>query len=291
VSYRLTGEHTRANAKPWHQVGVVTALPRLAGVPVFAGAMDTWASAVGAGAVRSGQAYDVAGTSEAVGLLTSEPVRARGLMTLPWTDETHQVGGPTQAGADCARWCHALFRIEGRLEAAIERAGRLALHAEQPLFLPYLSGERAPVWSSEVRGAFHNVDRAAGEDEFLRATMEGVAMAVRDILDHAHAASPTRAVELRVSGGGARSDAWCRIKADVTGLTVLRSAHSETGVVGAAMAAAVGLRVHENMTDAADHMVRDLRRFAPRAQYAGLVDARFAKFRAMKAAALAMAMT
>src|SRR5690349_3987492 len=96
VSYRLTGEHTRANAKPWQQVGVVAALPRLAGVPVFAGAMDTWASAVGVGAVRAGEAYDVAGTSEAVGLLTAAPVRARGLMTLPWTDETHQVGGPTQ---------------------------------------------------------------------------------------------------------------------------------------------------------------------------------------------------
>ncbi len=288
LSYRLTGEHAPLDAKPWQKVGTVSALRQIAGAPVFAGAMDTWASAVGAGAVRSGQAYDVAGTSEAVGLLTAEPVRARGLMSLPWTEHTHQVGGPTQAGADCARWCHDLLRVKGPLAAAIERAGRLPPHADQPLFLPYLSGERAPVWSSEVRAAFHNVDRASGADEFLRATMEGTAMAVRDILDHAHAATPMHAVELRVTGGGARSDAWCRIKADVTGLPVLRSAQSETGVIGAAMAATVGLRVHENMSHAADAMVRSLRRFAPRPQNRALADARYARYRAMKTAALAL---
>ena len=293
LGYRLCGGPPVDAATPWQRVGIVQALPgalaRIAGVPLFAGAMDTWASAVGAGAVRAGQAYDVAGTSEAVGLLTPKKFAVPGLASLGWSENLQQVGGPTQAGADCARWCHALLRIAGPLDAAIERAGRIAPAAHQPLFLPYLAGERAPVWSSEVRGAFHGIDRAGTPDDFLRAVMEGVAMAVRDILDHAQAATGLRASELRVTGGGARSLAWCRIKADVTALPVIRSAEAETGVVGAAMAAAVGLGIYADMTEAADHMVTRVQHFAPRPQYTALLEARLANYRTMKAAALAMA--
>lgn len=278
---------------PWQQVGVVQAvappLARIAGVPVFAGALDTWASAVGAGAVRPGQAYDVAGTSEAVGLVTASRAQARELVALDWTERSHQVGGPTQAGADCARWCHTTFRIRGSLTEAIERAGRGAPRGDRPIFLPYLAGERAPVWSSEVRGAFHGVDRASTPDDFLWAVLEGVAMAVRDIVEHAQRTSGTAATELRAAGGGARSDAWCRMKADVVGIPVLRAKQAETGVIGAAIAAAVGLRRYASVSEAADVMAAPGRRFEPRHALAALFDARAAKYRQVKAAALALA--
>src|SRR5207248_117946 len=89
---------------------------------VFAGSMDAWASAVGAGALRPGQAYDVAGTSEVVGLITAERQQAAGLVSLVWAEGVHQIGGPTQAGADGARWCHDIFRLRGSL--AGRRAAR-----------------------------------------------------------------------------------------------------------------------------------------------------------------------
>jgi sugar (pentulose or hexulose) kinase len=144
------------------------------------------------------------------------------------------------------------------------------------------------VWSSDVRAAFHGIDRAGAPDDFLRATMEGVAMAVRDILDHAQGETGVRATELRVSGGGARSRAWCRIKADITRLPVIVSAQAETGVVGAAMAAAVGLGACTDMRQADVEMVTRLRRFVPRPRYAALFEARMTQYRTMKAAALAL---
>jgi xylulokinase len=97
--------------------------------------MDAWASAVGAGAVRPGEAYDVAGTSEVVGLITRERRGAPGLVSLRWSEDVHQIGGPTQAGADCARWCHEIFRLRGSLAAAIERAEGRAPAEDLPLFL------------------------------------------------------------------------------------------------------------------------------------------------------------
>ncbi len=275
---------------PWQAIGTVqaTAFARLAGVPVFAGSLDTWTAAVGAGAVEPGQAYDIGGTSEAVGLITAHAARVPGLLHLAWTETMHQIGGPTQAGADCARWCHDTFRVPGSLAAAVDRVGS-ALRREAPLFLPYLAGERAPVWSTTVRGAFHRIDRQHLPDDFLWSTLEGVAHAVRDILQRAQAGTGVTAHEVRVAGGGARSDAWCALKADVLGLPVVRTRAAEAGLVGAAMAAAVGLGVHAGPGSAARRMARSGRRFLPRARYAAAYAQRAALYDAIRDAALALA--
>jgi xylulokinase len=256
---------------PWRATGEVICreapFDRLAGLPVFAGAMDTWASAVGAGVVAHGHAYDIGGTSEAAGLIVRERVAISGLVSLRWGETVHHSGGPTQAGADCATWCHETLRIAGRLPGAVERAGGLALDAHRPRFLPYLAGERTPVWRADVRGAFDGVSRAHGPDDFLWAVLEGVAMSVRDILTTAQEGTRERLAEVRVAGGAARSDAWCRIKADVLGVPVVRTTHAETGLIGAAMAASVGLRWHATLVDAARAMCRIERAFEPRASH------------------------
>jgi len=217
--------------------------------------------------------------------VTAQPVSAPGLRSLPWTEATHQVGGPTQAGADCARWCHGVFRVRGSLPVAIARVGA-ALREDAPVFLPYLAGERAPVWSSEVRGAFHRLDRAHAADDFLWSVMEGVAHAVRDIVRIAQAAAGIEAHELRACGGGAQSDAWCALKADVLGIPVIRSRAAETGLVGAAMAAAVGLGWHPDLARAAARMARPGRRFVPRARFADGYARRAAMYAAVKRFAL-----
>jgi len=278
---------------PWERLGTVVRLDppfdRLEGVPVFAGSMDSWATAVGSGAVRPGQAYDIAGTSEVVGLLTRRRLSVPGLVSLRWSESAHQIGGPTQAGADCAAWCHDAFRLRGRMAQAVERVGKRLPAADRPVFLPYLAGERTPVWRSDVRGAFHNLGRATGPDDFLWAVMEGVAMAARDILDRATTGGGETPDELRVSGGGARSDAWCQMKADVLGLPVLRSTEPETGVVGAAIAAAVGLGIYPDLGVAAQAMVRVGKRFEPRTGMAAIYAERAALYRRVKDAALALA--
>ncbi|MCK6452684.1 MAG: carbohydrate kinase [Alphaproteobacteria bacterium] len=277
---------------PWVLLGPVASrerpFDRLGGVPVFAGSMDSWASSVGAGAVRPGQGYDCAGTSEVAGLIVPERVMVPGLVSLAWTETAAQIGGPTQAGADCAAWCHGVFRAAGRLDAAVARAGALTPRADRPVFLPYLAGERAPVWLSEVRGAFHNLARDQRADDFLWSVLEGVGLAVRDIIAAASDGSATPLGELRISGGGARSDAWCQIKADLLGVPVLRPHEAESGLVGAAVAASAGLGLYPGVAEAADAMVRIGRRFRPRAAHAALFARRARLYGRVKEAALAL---
>jgi xylulokinase len=251
--------------------------------------MDTWAAAAGAGAVRAGLGYDVAGTSEAVGLVTARRAEAPGLVTLRWTEAAFQLGGPTQAGADSAAWCHDVFRVAGSLGEAIARAGGRVPAPDLPLLLPYLAGERAPVWRSDVRGSFVGVARGHDADAFLWATLEGVAHAVHDILDIACVAAGESLAELRVAGGGARADAWCQLKADVLGVPVARTSQDETGVIGAAMAAAVGLGAHHDLAAAAGAMARVGAVFEPTPALRDLFAERAALYRAIKAHALALA--
>ncbi|MEO8752516.1 MAG: FGGY-family carbohydrate kinase [Casimicrobiaceae bacterium] len=253
---------------PWQLLGPITQqqapFGRLQGIPVFAGAMDAWAAAVGAGAIRAGQGYDIAGTSEVAGMITHARAVAPGLVSLSWGEDVHQIGGPTQAGADCAAWCHQNFRVRGALAAAVERVGKRLPAADLPLFLPYLAGERAPLWRPDVRGAFEGMSRGHDADDFLWSVLEGVALAMRDILVSAVAGSREDLSEVRVTGGGARSGAWCQIKADVMNVPMVRTTQRETGVTGAAMAAAVGLGWHPTLAAAATAMCPIDREFEPR---------------------------
>lgn len=282
-----------AAVQPWAQIGeIATAeepFTRLAGVPVFAGSMDAWCSAAGAGAVAPGQAYDIAGTSEVVGQVTATRVLAPGLVSLRWTNDAWQIGGPTQAGADCARWCQQIFRVPGRLAAALARAGALPVDPARPIFLPYLAGERTPLWRDDVRGAFHGLDRAHSPDDLLWSVMEGVAQAARDILASARAGGAAPATALRIAGGGARDDAWCQLKANVLGVPVERTRARETGLTGAAMAGAVGLGLYCDIVDAARGMSRVERVFEPDPAHAFANAARAGQYARVKEAAVALA--
>jgi xylulokinase len=283
----------QARPMPWTKLGTVSArdakLKRLRGLPVFAGAMDTWACAIGSGAAIAGRAYDVAGTSEAVGLITRVRAAARGLVTLPWAEAAWQLGGATQAGGDAARWAYETLRVSGTFEAAMARAGRIVPTDDLPLFLPYLAGERAPVWRADVRGAFHGLSREHCGDAMLWSVLEGVAHAVRDVLESATQATGETMEEVRVSGGGARSDAWCQLKANVLGVTLVRPRETETGLLGCAIAGAVGLGLYPTLAAGAAAMSKVDRVFAPQRAHMALFARRAERYRDLKNFALSVA--
>lgn len=280
-----------ARVDPWAALGTCAGgespFDNLKNVPVFAGAMDAWTAAIGAGAAGPGQAYDIAGTSEVVGQITAARAQVPGLISLFWTGRAFHLGGPTQAGADSAAWAYRALRVRGRLAEAIERAAATTPRPDLPLFLPYLAGERTPVWRADLRAAFHGVGRDHNGDALMWAALEGVAQAGHDILDHAARGSGERVTEVRIAGGGARSDAWCQLKADVLGLPAIRTAEGETGLTGAAIAAAVGAGFYPDIAAAAAAMSKVDRVFTPRQEHAALFAERAMRYARAKAAALA----
>ena len=279
-------------AAPWRRAGLdpamlpplldphdrlgAAALPGLDSVPVFAGSMDTWCATIGAGAVQGGGAYIVSGTTDVAGLFTTAPVWAAGLVTLPWGEGLFHVGGPSQAGADCAVWAAELLGLAD--VSALIQLAQTAGAAAPLLFLPYLSGERAPLWQPGARGVFLGLHRDHRAADLARAVLEGVAFANRDLLSRAGV--PFAHVVL--CGGGSRSDFWCQLRADILGVPVERSDVAEPGLVGAAACAWVGLGHYPDLTAAQGAMAGLRQVFQPGPGRRRAYDALFPHFKRLQ---------
>ncbi len=209
------------------------------GVPVVAGCMDSVAAVLGVGATPPGTAIDVAGTSEAAGVVAATRIptdAVRGTLRLP---DGYWHAGPTQAGGRALDWV-------SRLVGATEQQKLRRMIDGNPatptgvVFLPYLEGERAPLWDPESVGAFVGLRAPHDSATLVRAVLEGVAMSVRHLIE-ATAPEGTVADRLVVCGGPSKLTTWNQIKADVTNLPTFVPDEAETGVIGAAMLAAAGL--------------------------------------------------
>jgi len=247
-----------------------TSLPEpfeaLAGKPVVMVSHDTWAGVVGLGALTPGRAYNVSGTTETFGVMTTEPVKAAGLMDVEWGNGLHQIGGPGQNGADVLSWLGTLIGAEAPDEIAgrVARALAKPRHERPLLFLPYLLGERVPFWDADLRAAFLGLSRDHGPADLVWAVLEGIAFLNRIVLGRAEAKARLRVDEVRLGGGAAKIAAWAQIKADVLERPVATVAASEPGVLGAAISAFVGLGTFTTLTDAQQLLVRTARVFDPR---------------------------
>ncbi len=231
--------------KPSDIVGTVSPnapppFDRLAGKPVVNGCHDTYAAVLGLGALRAGCAYNISGTTEVLGLFGPRPAEAEGLVSVDWQGY-HQLGGPSQNGADVLRWLLPTLGMDATTPEAVSRA-LTALDTESRslsplLFLPYLQGERVPFWDPDLRGAFIGLNRHHTPGDMLRATLEGVAFLNRIVLERAETAFGITADEIRFGGGAARSSTWASIKADILKRPVVVGAAEEPGILGAALLA------------------------------------------------------
>jgi len=259
------------------------------GTPVISGMSDIPAAAVGAGAMGEGEAHVNLGTSSWLVVPVRRPPRLGrwGMVTLPSADPALPIliGESETAGA-CLRWFaeNLLGPGEGggeepdfslldrQLEEAEPGAGGL-------IFCPWMFGERSPVPDTSLRGAFLNLSLEHRREQMLRAVYEGVALNLRWMLEAA-AAAGLPCPRVRAIGGGARSDAWMQLLADVVGREVeCVERPQEAGARGAALAAAVALGAFAKMGEAG-RAVRVRKTFRPQKESAALYGELFDAFRA-----------
>lgn len=210
-------------------------------VIVAAGGGDNPASAVGIGACSAGDAFITLGTSAAVVAMTSAPVAhiSGGIHgfahTLPgqW-----YAMGAILSGASCLRWATRLLSVESeqalldQVAATVPAAGPPPSHA--PIFLPYLSGERTPYNDPLIRGGFMNLGIDTSPALLGYSVLEGVSFALRDAMT-AVETSGVAVGNCALVGGGARSEYWAQLLADVLGRTLYTLVGSELGAgIGAA---------------------------------------------------------
>lgn len=254
------------------------------GVPVIIGWIDAFCSMLATGVYREAAAFDYAGTSEIVGIrVPNLRIRHEGLLALPFDKKNSVLYGLTNCGADALAWATDALGVES-FDDLLELAKGVTPSVDLPIFLPYLDGERSPVWDAQARGIWVNLGRRHGKAELAYSVLEGVAYAVWHIIALAEACSSQPVRELVVSGGGARSEIWTQIRADVVGVPAQVVEEMETGALGAAMLATVGHGRHETMADAAQAMTRLGARFEPRPETRAIHNRRRTVYRRIYAA-------
>lgn len=180
------------------------------GVVVAGGGGDNAASGVGVGVVRAGEAFVSLGTSGVLFAANDgyqpDPATAVHTFCHALPNTWHQMG-VILAATDALNWYAKLVGTD-----AAKLTGELgALQAPgKTIFLPYLGGERTPLNSASVRGAFTGLEHATDRQAGTRAVLEGVTYAIRDSRD-ALAATGTKLEHLLAVGGGSRSDYWLKL--------------------------------------------------------------------------------
>ncbi len=248
------------------------------GTPVVAGVVDAWASFHGSGMTAAGDAIDVGGAGGGFGAYWHEPLRVAGsFVTIAPLPGLYSIGGAMAATGRAIDWFRDAILADGTsTEALLEEAAAAPPGAGGVLFLPYLAGERSPLWDPTARGAFAGLALGHGRAHLTRAILEASAFAIRHVAEPIlTAGAEVRA--MRVCGGPARSETWNQIKADVTGFPVEIPAVLETAVAGAAIVAATGIGAWPDLAAAIHGMTRTARRLEPnpatRARYDATYDA------------------
>ena len=209
------------------------------GTPIYPGGIDAFCEAVGAGGFAQGSAIDGSGTSTCLTRSIRSDEQLKGAMLSPSSLPEHVLPRAKLLihMLSCTglsyRWLSSLFSRK-ELDALQDE-----LQPSNPvnmIYLPYLSGERFPIFDDKATGAFLGLRPDTGKKELLQALFQGVALAI----DQNLSLMGEGIQKVRAVGGANQSDAWLQIKANVTGLPYQKMAETDASAQGAALIAALG---------------------------------------------------
>ena len=225
------------------------------GIPVVAGGLDAACGTLGAGVVSSGQTQEqggqAGGMSICIDQYAADPRLILGFHVVPgrWL-----LQGGTTGGGGALKWLRETMCPEISFEEMSNLADAVPAGSGGVTFLPYMAGERSPIWNPNACGVFFGLNFGTNRGQIIRACMEGVAYALRHNLETADAAG-ARAETLRAMGGSANSRVWTQIKADVTGCGIEVPGSDTATTLGAAILAGIGTGVWNSFEEAAARTV------------------------------------
>jgi gluconokinase len=282
LSEPVAAVHLETDILPvWRSLG----LP--GGLPFVIGGSDGCLANLGTGAVHAGATALTIGTSGAVRMATGTPendpqerIFSYLLTTAPKPLEAARpqgqtlavsgdgaifpavpsgniyiCGGATNNGGNAVQWYADLILGKGRWDAAA--LDRLTAEAETVpagceglIFLPYLLGERSPIWDAGAKGVFFGVRSIHGQPHFTRAVLEGISYGMRGIGTSLEETIGPIA-QIFASGGFTRNKSWLQLLADLFGKPVYVTAQADASAIGAAMMGWYALGVFSRIEEAA----------------------------------------
>ena len=200
---------------------------------------DAICSFVGSGVSNEGEASDVSGTVTVFRVLSRKDklLPSNRVYTTPFSQgKFNIIGGSNNLGGGLIEWVKQCYyqKEEYPYEVMEKEANESEIGAKGIIFLPYLLGERAPIWNDNARGTFFGLERMHTRKDMTRAVFEASAFIDRSMME-AIGETSSGVATVRLSGGLARINLISQIKADVIGREVIVLSEFETTALGAAM--------------------------------------------------------
>ena len=210
--------------------------------PVYVGCNDFFAGLLGMGVWEEGTVFELSGTSEHLGLITPAP-QAGKFVSGPYFNGCATYGGTKASGVSCD------FAIR---HFGIDDLDTNIVYGQPPIFLPYLTGERAPIYDENARGVFFGITGKTTAADMAYAVLEGVVFSLYHIGESLGLSKPDRMI---IGGGSAVNPLMAKLKATLFGCQILRVTENDSSALGAAMLAMVGSGVYACLADAAKAVV------------------------------------
>lgn len=214
-------------------------------IAFVSGASDGCLANLGSGAVQHGETALTIGTSGAV-RMTVHPKPGAGidmsdneqLFTYPLADDIYVRGGAINNGGIVLKWLSEMFLSQeetekNNYELLLSIAEQAGPGADGLLFLPYLLGERSPVWDPDARGVLLGLSIKHRKEQVIRASLEGICFTLYQIIRKLeNVYGPVKVIY--VSGGFVRSPFWVQLIADITGKELRVTEMADASAMGAA---------------------------------------------------------
>lgn len=231
--------------------------------PVIIGGGDTACATLAAGVTKAGDVCESVGTTNVLTICVDQPKFDRGFINRCHVVEgTWIYQGALSHTGSSYQWfrdnfCQdlvtkAIGNSKNAFELMNEEAELANPGCDGLVFLPYMLGERSPIWDPYARGVFFGLSLQTGRKEMNRAIMEGCGYGLKQLSEIAEKVTGNKIKEFASIGGGAKSETWAQIKADITGKDIKILDMNDMAPIGAALLAGVGAGVFQDIYEAAD---------------------------------------
>lgn len=229
-------------------------------VKVVMSSYDAMCSFIGSGVCEQGEASDVSGTVTVFRALSRDKIQLKTdkIQQIPYYQgNMNIIGGSNNLGGGLIEWVKQCYYQNEQLPYEImeKDAGEAPLGAGGVIFLPYLLGERTPIWDYDARGVFFGLERMHTRKEMTRAVFESTGFIDLDMIN-AIEENGLKVNKIRISGGLARLNLISQMKADITGKEISVLSEFETTSTGAAMMALLGQKEFGSIEEASDKFAR-----------------------------------
>ena len=226
----------------------------ISGIPVINGSADHAATALGSGVINSGEVAAILGTAGVISVLSDQRIGDQDERIFCWNyclEDKWVNLAPMQTAGAALNWFKNNFDQDNKNAFKLynEKIKDIDSGSNGLIFLPYLMGERSPIWDAKAKGVFFGIRMDHSKYHFARSIMEGVSFAFKNNLEVMESIG-IEIEEMKFLGGGSKSQEWMEIMAGVLNKDIKVVIGSETGALGISIMCGLALNLYQSPEEA-----------------------------------------